>query len=109
MAAHATSLSLTGHSTGNTTKSLTLTGRLSTAGGVPTPAGSFSVWRVVTNRNGTTVLDLAPATLATDDSFTITDTPPVGGTYTYHARYDGNATFSLSHVAYDVVIRGGAS
>ncbi|MEU9824789.1 YncE family protein [Micromonospora chersina] len=108
VATHATSLSLTGPTTGNASRSLTLTGRLSAAGDVPTPAGSVAVWRVVTNRNGTTVLDLAPATLAADGSFTITDTPPVGGTYTYHARYDGNATFSLSHVAYDVVIRGGA-
>ncbi|MEU4780021.1 hypothetical protein [Micromonospora sp. NPDC023633] len=106
VAQHPTSLTVTGPTTGNTS-SLTLTGQMSTAGNVPTPAsGSIVVYRVYTNKNGSVGADLPLVPLAADGSFTITDTPPVGGQYTYHVRFDGNATYAYAYTSHDVTIRG---
>lgn len=108
VARHATSLSVTGPTIGNARKSLQLTGILSTAGDVATPNGSIAVYRVLTNRNGSIGADLPPVPLAADGSFTITDTPPVGGQYTYHVRFDGDRTFLSAYTSHNVEVRGGA-
>lgn len=108
VARHATSLSVTGPTTGNAGKPLQLTGVLSTAGNISTPAGSIVVVRAVTNRKGYTTTELPAVPLAADGSFTFTDTPPVGGQYRYHVRFDGDATFLSAYTSYDVEIRGGA-
>jgi len=108
VARHATSLSVSGPTTGNVRRQLEFTGVLSTAGQVATPAGSIVVVRAVTNRNGYTTTELPSVPLATDGSFTFTDTPLVGGQYTYHVRFDGDTTFLSAYTSYDVEIRGGA-
>ncbi|MGR6320576.1 hypothetical protein Q2K19_22955 [Micromonospora soli] len=107
VAQHPTSLIVTGPTTGSAKKPLTLTGQMSTAGNVPTPAsGSIVVYRVYTNKSGSVGADLPLVPLAPDGSFTITDTPPVGGQYTYHIRFDGDATYAYAYTSHDVTIRG---
>ncbi|MFG1955006.1 hypothetical protein [Micromonospora sp. NPDC048830] len=107
VAQHPTSLIVTGPTTGNAKKPLTLTGQMSTAGNVPTPvSGSIVVYRVYTNENGSVGADLPLMPLAADGSFTITDTPPVGGQYTYHIRFDGDDTYAYAYTRHDVTIRG---
>ncbi|MGK5671751.1 hypothetical protein ACSNOB_02750 [Micromonospora sp. URMC 106] len=107
VAQHPTSLAVTGPTTGNANKPLTLTGRMTTAGNVPTPrAGSIVVYRIYTNKNGSVGADLPLVPLAADGSFTVTDTPPVGGQYTYHVRFDGDATYAYAYTSHDVSIRG---
>ncbi|MFI6234548.1 YncE family protein [Micromonospora sp. NPDC050784] len=110
VAQHPTSLVVTGPTTANAGKPLTLTGRMSTAGNVPTPApGSIVVYRVYTNKSGSVGAELPLVPLAADGSFTITDTPPVGGQYTYHVRFDGDATYGYAYTSRDVTIRGAGS
>ncbi|MGW4502895.1 YncE family protein [Micromonospora sp. NPDC004336] len=107
VAQHPTSLTVTGPTTANARKPLTLTGRMATAGNVPTPAaGSIVVYRVHTNSSGSVGTDLPPAPLAADGSFTVTDTPPVGGQYTYHIRFDGDATYAYAYTSHGVAVRG---
>ncbi|MEU7846316.1 hypothetical protein AB0B74_10135 [Micromonospora parva] len=110
VAQHPTSLVVTGPTTANAAKPLRLTGRMSTAGNVPTPAsGKIVVYRVYTNKNGSVGADLPLVPLAADGSFTITDTPPVSGQYTYHVRFDGDATYAYVYTNWSVTVRGASS
>ncbi|MGW3788093.1 YncE family protein [Micromonospora chokoriensis] len=110
VAQHPTSLVVTGTTTANAAKPLTLTGQMSTTGNVPTPAtGKIVVYRVYTNKNGSVGADLPLVPLAANGSFTITDTPPVGGQYTYHVRFDGDATYAYAYTSWNVTVRGAGS
>ncbi|MET8306858.1 hypothetical protein [Micromonospora sp. NPDC005173] len=110
VAQHPTSLLVTGPTTGNATKPLTLTGQMSTVSNVPTPAsGAIVVYRVYTNKHGSVGADLPMVPLVADGSFTITDTPPVSGQYTYHIRFDGDATYAYAYTSQVVTVRGASS
>ncbi len=88
----ASSLSLAGPATAYLTKKVTLTGRLAVSAGPPLPSGTpVTIARSVAG--GTTVKDFTLSTAA-NGSFTLTDTPPAPGKYTYSARYGGTATIA---------------
>ena len=106
VARHATSLSVSGPTTGTARKRLVFTGVLSTAGQVRPPAGSITVQRALTNRSGYTLTALPAAPLATDGSFTFADTPPVGGQYVYHVQWPGDDTFLPAYTSHEVWVRG---
>jgi len=78
-----TQLSLTHPRYAVPTQQYTLTGSLSTQGAVPAGAS------VQVTRDGTALPD---AEVGTDGSFTVSDTRPDEGAYTYEARYAGDAT-----------------
>jgi hypothetical protein len=103
VAKHPASLTLTGPATGIAGKQLTLSGVLSTA--VPVSA-SLTVLRTVSNRNGTVTTELAPVAVSGDGSFRFTDTPPVGGAYTYAMRFAGDATFAPAEASHSLTVRG---
>lgn len=94
-------LTLTGPSIAYITKSLTLTGDLTTNKGTP-PAGTpITVTRTVPGGTGTKTFDL---TTAADGSFTLTDTPPALGQYIYTANYSGNSTTAPTTAAHTVTV-----
>jgi hypothetical protein len=95
-------LSLTGPSTAFIGKAVTLTGQLSLTVGTP-PAGSpVTITRA--NPDGTTTT--LPATAATDASgnFTVTDTPPATGVYTYSASYAGTSTTTSASTSFTTTV-----
>ncbi len=80
-------LTLTGPSAADITKPVTLTGKL-TLGGITPPAGTaITVTRWVSGGPDQTFT----LTTAADGSYTLTDTPPAVGQYTYTASYSGDA------------------
>jgi 5-hydroxyisourate hydrolase-like protein (transthyretin family) len=95
-------LSLTGPSTAFIGKTITLTGQLSLTVGTP-PAGS-PVTLTRANPDGTTTT--LPATAATDASgnFTVTDTPPATGAYTYSASYAGSSTTTSASTSFTTTV-----
>lgn len=81
-------LTLTGPSTAYITKTVTLTGSLTLGSGTTPPAGTpITVTRSVTGGADKTF----NIGTAADGSYTLTDTPPAVGQYTYAARYSGDA------------------
>jgi len=86
------SLSLTGPATADIAKTVTLTGKLTLSAGAPPPAGTaISIARSV--QGATATKDFTVATTA-NGSFTLTDTPPALGKYTYAASYSGTASIA---------------
>lgn len=95
-------LSLTGPSAGYLNKSLTLTGALTLGGGVPPPAGTpVTIFRTVAGSTSTTSF---PVTTSATGGFTLTDTPPALGQYTYTASYSGSATTAQATAAQFVAV-----
>ena len=91
-------LTLTGPSTAGITKPVTLKGSL-TLGGVAAPAGTaVTVTRTVSGGADQT-FDL---TAAADGSYTLTDTPPALGQYTYTASYSGDTNTASATAAQTV-------
>lgn len=83
-------LSLAGPSIAYITKSVTLTGKLTLGSGAGPPAGTpITIARSVAG--GTAVKNFTATTTA-NGSFTLKDTPPALGTYTYNASYSGSTT-----------------
>lgn len=80
-------LTLSGPGTVLTGTSVTLTGNLTVAG---TPAAGASVTVRRTNPGGS-VTSLASQQTDANGAFSVTDTPPANGTYTYTASYAGDA------------------
>ena len=81
-------LTLAGPSAAGITKPVTLTGSL-TLGGVAAPAGTaVTVTRTVAGGAGKTF----NLSTAADGSYTLTDTPPALGQYTYTASYSGDSS-----------------
>lgn len=76
-----TTLSLSGPTRVNVGKSVTLTGKLSTVAG-PLSSSAVSITRTA---SGST--KQVTATTSADGTFTLTDTPPAYGTYTYKAGF----------------------
>jgi hypothetical protein len=97
-----TALSLTAPSTAYITQPLTLTGSLLTSAGTPLPAGTpITIARSVAGGTGTTTFNV---TTSADGSFSLTDTPPALGTYTYTASYAGSASTLASSASQTVTV-----
>ncbi|MFG3702034.1 hypothetical protein ACGF5C_29680 [Micromonospora sp. NPDC047620] len=95
------SVTATAPATGTALVPLTVTGRLTLSDGSAPGAQPL----VVTRRHpdGTSAT-LAPLTTAADGTFSITDTPPVGGTLHYEVLWDGNSAFRWSQAAATVEV-----
>ena len=87
--ATASAITLTGPAKVVRGRSLTITGKLALTVGQP-PAGS----RITITRSlaGTSAVTRWTRTTAANGTFSLADTPPGLGTYTYAAAYDGTAT-----------------
>jgi hypothetical protein len=72
---------------------LTLTGRLTLAGGSDPGQQRLAVSRMLP---GDTKKPLTEVTTAEDGTFTVTDTPPVGGVVYYEVSWDGNSIYNSS-------------
>jgi hypothetical protein len=81
-------LSLSQPSTAVAGVPVTLSGTLALSTGAP-PAGS--IVSIVGKAPDGSTETTAQVTVAADGSFTVTDTPPAAGTYTYAATYSGTA------------------
>jgi hypothetical protein len=77
--------------------------RLSIAGRLTPPAGAESITVRRTLPDGTTAA-LPSVTTAADGSFTITDTPPVGGDVRYDVAWAGNATYQGAAASVTVTV-----
>jgi hypothetical protein len=87
----ASSLTLTGPSAADVTQSITLSGSL-TIGGVAPPTGTaVTISRSVA---GSTAVQTFDVTTAASGNFTLTDTPPATGQYTYTASYAGTSSIA---------------
>jgi hypothetical protein len=82
-------LTMSGPSTVVLTHGLTLTGTLAFAVGTPAAGTPVTVTRTVA---GSTATQTFSVTTAAGGSFTLQDTPPAVGQYTYTASYAGSAT-----------------
>ncbi|MEV4159251.1 YncE family protein [Nonomuraea dietziae] len=89
----ASALSVTAPATGTALESLTLTGRLTLSENTAPGAHPLKITR--RHPDGTTT-SLPEVTTAADGTFTLTDTPPVGGSVSYDVLWDGNSTFRWS-------------
>ena len=86
----ASTLSLTGPSTADIGQAVTLTGSITIGSGTIPPSGTaISITR--SESGSTTVQDFSASTDA-DGDFSLTDTPPATGQYTYTASYAGTTT-----------------
>ncbi|MGP4100446.1 hypothetical protein [Nonomuraea sp. KM90] len=81
------SMTLTAPATGDVLEPVTLTGGLALPGGLDAGAQPVVVTRHAPDGTSATV---AEVTTAADGSFTLADTPPVGGAITYQAVWDGS-------------------
>ena len=96
-----TTLSLTAPATADITKPLSLAGSLIGSAGSPLPAGAPIT---ITRTAGDGMTATFHATTAADGTFTLTDTPPALGTYTYQASYAGSATSTASTASQTVTV-----
>ena len=97
-----TTLSLTAPSTAYITRPLTLTGSLLASTGAPLPAGTpITIIRSVAGGTATSTFKV---TTSATGSFSLTDTPPAVGTYTYAASYAGSATTVASSASQTVPV-----
>ncbi|MFI7426007.1 hypothetical protein ACIBPB_03370 [Micromonospora sp. NPDC049836] len=95
------SVTATAPATGTALVPLTVTGRLTLSDGSAPGAQPLLVTR--RHPDGTSAA-LAPLTTATDGTFSITDTPPVGGTLQYEVLWDGNSAFRWSQATVTVEV-----
>ncbi|MEU4678771.1 hypothetical protein [Micromonospora sp. NPDC023737] len=97
----ASSVTATAQATGTALVPLTVTGRLTLSdGSVP---GAQPVMVTRRHPDGTSAT-LAPVTTATDGTFSLTDTPPAGGTVHYDVLWDGNSAFRWSQATATVEV-----
>jgi hypothetical protein len=96
-----TTLSLTAPSTADITEPLSLAGTLTGSTGAPLPAGTpIAITRSAADGTAATF----NVTTAADGSFTLTDTPPALGTYSYTASYGGSAASTASSASQTVTV-----
>jgi hypothetical protein len=81
--------------------SVTITGTLAFGTGVPATGTPVTVTR--SNPDGTTST-LAPAQTDASGDFSLTDTPPALGSYTYTASYTGDATTATAQATAKVTV-----
>ncbi|WP_433347664.1 hypothetical protein ACQP25_30875 [Microtetraspora malaysiensis] len=89
----ASTMTLTAPSTATVFKPLTMTGRLTLPDGSAPGAQPLVVTRRLPDGTSTT---LTGVTTAADGTFTITDTPPIGGAISYDVLWNGNSDFRWS-------------
>ncbi|MFI6803365.1 hypothetical protein [Streptosporangium canum] len=89
----ASAVSLTAPPSATALEPLTVTGTLTLSGGTAPGAQPLVVTRKLPDGTSTT---LPSVTTAADGTFTITDTPPTGGTTAYAVLWDGNPEFRWS-------------
>jgi hypothetical protein len=95
-------LSLTGPSIAYITRSVTLAGKLTLGTGAPLPGGTpVTIARSVAG--GTTIKKFTVTTRA-NGSFTLQDTPPALGKYTYAASYNGSTTIAPATASHIVTV-----
>ncbi|NYF56559.1 hypothetical protein [Micromonospora purpureochromogenes] len=97
-------VSLTGPTTANLARNLRFSGTLTTPGRALTPGTSLTVYRTL-NGDETTMVILPAVFPASDGTFRFTDTPGAPGSYTYTARWDGDATFLPARADHIVVVK----
>jgi hypothetical protein len=88
-----TALTLSSPATSIVGSTVTLTGELTYTSGTPATGDTVSISRL--NPDGTTTT-LTSAQTDSNGAFTISDTPPAQGAYTYTASYAGTATTGAS-------------
>lgn len=96
----ASTMTLTVPSTGTAREPLTLTGRLTLPGESTTGAQPLVVTRRLPDGTSTPL----PGAASEDGTFTITDTPPVGGTISYDVLWDGDSHFRWSRKSATVTV-----
>jgi len=97
----ASALTLTAPSTATALEPLSMTGRLTLPDGSPPGAQPLVVTRRLPDGTSAT---LAGATTAADGTFTIADTPPVGGAVSYDVLWDGSSAFRWSTASVTVTV-----
>ncbi|WP_175593471.1 YncE family protein [Nonomuraea montanisoli] len=102
----ASALTLTPPPGGVVNQPLTLTGRLELPGGAAAGAKPLTVTRRLPD--GTTET-LAGVTTAPDGTFTVTDTPAVGGAYIYAVLWDGDDAVRWSTTSAKVTVKNTSS
>jgi hypothetical protein len=80
---------------------LTITGRLTLADGAAPGTQRLAVTRTLPDD---TTATLAPVTTAPDGTFSVTGTPPVGGTIRYDVAWDGNADYRGSSASMTISV-----
>lgn len=80
---------------------VTLAGKMSLTTGAPLTGTGLTVVRTET---GSTATKTFPVSTAANGSFTVTDSRPAIGKYTYTATYDGNTTTALAKTALTVSV-----
>jgi len=95
-------LSLSGPSTADITKSVALTGNLALSTGVAPPAGTpITVTRSLAGSTATKNFTVATAA---NGGFTVQDTPPTLGKYTYTVSYSGSTTIAPATASHTVSV-----
>lgn len=79
---------------------LTLTGRLTLANGAAPGEQQLTVTRHAPDGTRLTL----SAVTAADGAYTLTDTPPAAGRYTYYVSWSGNAAYELSYTSRSVPV-----
>jgi YVTN family beta-propeller protein len=97
----ASTLTLTAPSGGTALERLTMTGRLTLPDGSAPGAQPLRATRRLPDGRSTTI---PGATTAEDGTFTITDTPRVGGAIRYDVFWDGNSDFRWSTASVTVMV-----
>ncbi|MEV4377538.1 hypothetical protein [Streptosporangium sp. NPDC049644] len=97
----ASTLTLTAPSDPFVNRPLTLTGQLELPGGSAPGAQPLTVTRRLPDGTSET---LNGVTTAADGTFTVTDTPAIGGEYAYTVLWDGNADFRGTKTSVTVTV-----
>lgn len=98
----ASTLTLTAEPGGAAQQPLTLTGRLAFDDGTVPGAQPLAVTRTLPDGTST---ELPSATTAADGTFTITDTPPIGGELTYTVLWNGDESHRWSKASLTTAVR----
>ncbi|MFI6788880.1 hypothetical protein ACIBG4_16290 [Nonomuraea sp. NPDC050383] len=101
-------LTLSGPTKGNVGKQLQLSGTLDAGGQLPAAGSLIKVVRTVTNRSGTVNTTLPSIAFGSAGSFAFTDTPAVGGDYTYTVSWAGDWAFLPAEASHQITIPGAA-
>jgi hypothetical protein len=99
----ASNLSLGGTSTAVVGKSISVTGTLALSVGTPAAGTPITITRTLA---GSTATARYTVSTKAGGGFTLTNTPPARGTYTYTASYAGNAITQATTATHKVTIAG---
>jgi hypothetical protein len=94
-------ISLTPPASATALEPMTITGRLTLSDGADPGAQRLAVTRTLPDDSKAT---LAPVTTAADGTFSVADTPPVGGDVRYDVVWEGNAAYRGSSASVTVPV-----